>query len=174
MQKAPAAVPNFMRSPALVLVAVMGAIFVASMSAGICGGLYGAGEGASEEQEIQWVKSYKQGQDLAQSLNRPLIVNFGADWCVACDEFDAQVFQHPMIRERMEQEFVTVAIDVDNPVAGSEDAVRRFEVAGLPRVAFETPEGLFLRELSFEGAMEVEDFHRRLEQVLSVADAEVR
>lgn len=116
--------------------------------------------------------SYAKGKVLAQSLQRPLMIDFTADWCVACQKMDAEVFRHPRIRSRLESEFIVVKVDIDERTPVTQEAIQRFEVAGLPRVAFETADGEFFREASFEGGVGIEEFDRRLDQVLEAVDTE--
>lgn len=143
------------------------AIGVVLVSLGFYGTLYGLTEAPPGGTSIDWVESYEEGRALAEQLDRPLMVDFTADWCVACQELEAEVFQAREIRHRLETEFVAVKIDYDK---GDEDtiaAIERFQVSGLPRVAFESAEGTFLRGVSFEGKVSLADFDERLDRVLA-------
>ena len=145
---------------------------VALMALGIFGGLYGLTEVPPGGTAVEWVETYEEGRQIAEASDRPLVVDFTADWCAACQELDAEVFQHPEIRQRLETEFVPVKIDYDNQDADTAHAIERFRVSGLPRVAFETVEGDFLSGISFEGKIDVDDFDRRLDQALAGEDEE--
>lgn len=137
---------------------------------GCYGALFALTEVPPGNEDIEWVESYQEGQQLAEQTGKPLMVDFTADWCVACQELEAEVFYHPDIRHRLEEEFVSVKIDYDEQSAETQRAIERFEVAGLPRVAFETADGEFLRGVSFEGKVSVQDFDQRLDQVLAGED----
>ena len=143
---------------------------VTAIALAIFGSLYGLTETPPGSEPVEWVESYEEGEELAREMGRPVMVDFMADWCVACHELDGEVFRHPEVRQRLESEFIPVKIDYDARTKDSERAIERFEVSGLPRVAFETPEGDFLRGPSFEGKVEIDDFHRRLDQALAGED----
>ena len=146
---------------------------VAMLGLGFFAGLYGLTEVPPGGQEVDWVESYQAGLERADETERPLVVDFTADWCTACQELDAEVFQHPEIKPRLEQQFVPVKIDYDEATEDTRRAVERFEVSGLPRVAFETSDGEFLRGVSFEGKVDVDDFDARLDQARSGEDEDV-
>ena len=133
---------------------------------------HGLTQAPSEDEKAKWVTSYSKGQALARSLERPLMINFTAEWCVACQDLDVQVFRHPEIDARLDSEFVTVKIDVDERSEDTQQAIQRFEVSALPRVAFATADGEFLRRASFEGKVEIGEFERRLDQALEGSGSE--
>lgn len=146
---------------------------IACVSLGVFGSLFSLTAIPPGGSSIEWVESLQEGQERARELNRPLMVDFTADWCIACQELEAEVFLAPEVRHRLETEFVAVKIDYDK---GDEDTIRaieRYQVTGLPRVAFETPEGEFLRGPSFDGKVSIGDFQERLDHVLAGANAEV-
>ncbi len=145
---------------------------VALFALGCFGALYALTEAPPGGQAVDWVETYEEGQERAEKTDRPLMVDFTADWCTACQELEAEEFEHPPIRERLEEEFVPVQIDYDEETADTEEAVQRFEVAGLPRVAFETPDGEFMRGVSFEGVVDIDEFDQRLDYVLAGEDAD--
>ncbi len=151
-----------------------GALGVALMALGFFGGLYGLTEAPPGGQTVDWVTSYEEGRQIAEATDRPLMIDFTADWCTACQELEAEVFSHPEVRPRLEDEFVAVKIDYDDQV-DSEDAayaVSRFQVVGLPRVAFETVDGTFLEGPSFDGKVDVDEFHLRLDRALAGEEEE--
>lgn len=139
---------------------------------GLFGGFYSITEVSTRSDVVKWIESYDEGKKLAQATDRPLMVDFTADWCVACQDLDVEVFQHPAIRQRLKTEFIPVKIDYDDGSDDTIEAIERFEVSGLPRVAFETETGQFLPGASFDGTVGVDEFDGRLDQVLSNEDAE--
>ncbi len=143
------------------------ALGVLAVALAVFGGLYGLTETAPGAEPVEWIENYEEGQALAEEFDRPLMVDFTADWCVACHELDSEVFRQPEVRQRLEGEFIPVKIDYDARTEDSEWAIERFEVSGLPRVAFETVDGEFLRGPSFEGKVSIDDFHHRLDQALA-------
>ncbi|MEO0812568.1 MAG: cytochrome c biogenesis protein CcdA, partial [Myxococcota bacterium] len=49
-------------------------------------------EAAGAENRISWVREHDEGFELARSAGKPVMIDFTADWCVACKELDSKVF----------------------------------------------------------------------------------
>lgn len=143
------------------------AVGVALMALGVFGGLYGMTEAPPGPGGVEWITSYSEAREVAASTERPMVVDFTADWCAACQELDSEVFQQEEISQRLNSEFVPVKIDYDAGDADTIEAVERFAVSGLPTVAFETAEGRHLKGISFEGKLGVDAFDERLDQALA-------
>lgn len=151
---------------------VLRGVGVVVASLGVFASMYGLteapplGEGA---EEFVWWTSMDEAEQQARELGRPMMVDFTADWCVACAELEAEVFYHPRVRGRLEGEFIPVKIDFDRASEANDSLLDRFEVHGLPTVVFVSAEGEILRGPSFEGKIGVENFLERLDAVHSGA-----
>ncbi len=69
--------------------------------------------------------------------NKPVIVDFYADWCTPCWEFDEVVFHHPDVVRLAENDFTMIKIDVTkggNPL--HEMLLRQYDVKGVPTIVF--------------------------------------
>lgn len=80
----------------------------------------------------------KQGLDAVRERalreNRPLVVDFTAEWCGACKKLDKVTFSEPNVGAEMGR-FLAVKVDAtrgDDP--GVEATLARFQVIGLPTV----------------------------------------
>lgn len=70
----------------------------------------------------------------AQREQRPLLVDFSAQWCGACKELDKRTFSHPDV-SREAGRFVAVRVDAtdeDDPTV--ESTLEHFSIKGLPTV----------------------------------------
>ncbi len=70
----------------------------------------------------------------AATEKRPLILDFTADWCLACKELDKKTFSEPRVGQELSR-FVAVKVDAttaDDPKV--EAMMTRFKVVGLPTV----------------------------------------
>lgn len=121
---------------------------------------------------LPWLKDQKAAWQLAADTGRPLMIDFRADWCVACDELEADVFQHPDVAPRLSEDFVILKVDFDAPTPENDALRRRFEVSGLPHIAFVSPGDEHLKEASFTGKVERAEFLKRLEAAESGASVE--
>jgi thiol:disulfide interchange protein DsbD len=71
----------------------------------------------------------------AQQRGQPVMLDFYADWCVACKEFDAFTFSKPEVRQRLQgvrllQADVTANSDADKAL------LKRFGLFGPPGIVF--------------------------------------
>ncbi|OKO70436.1 protein-disulfide reductase DsbD [Bradyrhizobium sp. AS23.2] len=68
----------------------------------------------------------------ARTENKPIMLDFSADWCVECKAMDA-VLRRPDVRQRL-QGFRMVRADVTAVDAASRALMERFEIVGPPTV----------------------------------------
>jgi thiol:disulfide interchange protein DsbD len=91
--------------------------------------------------ELRWVDSEAQGRELAVNEHKPVIVDFGASWCGACNELTTQTFSNESVRDEASR-FVAIRVDAtddDNPQV---NAVKdKYHVVGLPTVVVLAHEG---------------------------------
>lgn len=57
---------------------------------------------------------YEQGMACAKALNKPVFIDFTGHGCVNCREMEATVWSDPRVLERLKNEFVMIALYVDD------------------------------------------------------------
>ncbi|WP_159521802.1 protein-disulfide reductase DsbD family protein [Sunxiuqinia indica] len=57
---------------------------------------------------------YEQGMACAKALNKPVFIDFTGHGCVNCREMEANVWSDPRVLERLKNEFVIIALYVDD------------------------------------------------------------
>ena len=62
---------------------------------------------------IQGYFDYEQALACAQAQNKPLFIDFTGHGCVNCREMEANVWSHPEVLRRLRQDYVVVALYVD-------------------------------------------------------------
>ncbi len=84
--------------------------------------------------QLEWLESEPAAVQAAQGAHRPMIVDFGASWCGACNELATHTFADSQVREEAGR-FVAVRVDAtdedDQSVAKVKD---KYHVVGLPTV----------------------------------------
>ena len=76
------------------LVASLGAFFAVSGTT-ITPPLYSSGD------RLDWVENLDEAFERARVLERPVMIDFTAEWCNACHELEAEVFYQPEVASRL-------------------------------------------------------------------------
>jgi len=73
----------------------------------------------------------------AQNLNKPVIIDFYATWCIPCRELEEVTFHVASVVKQAESDFIMVKVDVtkgSNPM--HERLLQQYEVKGVPTIVF--------------------------------------
>ena len=113
------------------------------------------------------VRSVAELDALLAASDRPVMLDFYADWCVSCKEMEALTFPRPDVAQRLAG-LRLVQADVTANNADDRELLKRFRLFGPPGIVFFAPGGAPLpqRVIGFQGA---ERFARVLDDVLATA-----
>ncbi len=102
-----------------------------------------------ESEPYNWIKDdYERAFSLAKTENKPLIIDFWAEWCVYCKKLEKITFRDSKVVGRA-GDFVFLKVNYDN----NRELASKFDVSGLPTVLFLEPGGREVsRETSYFGA----------------------
>lgn len=128
------------------------------------GFLRGASAAAAAGPRFERVASVADLERRLEAADRPILLDFYADWCVSCKEMDRFTFSDPEVARRM-GELTLLKADV---TANSEDdkaLLRRHGLFGPPGVLFFDRAGAERRELRVVGYMPAGEFATRLERL---------
>jgi thiol:disulfide interchange protein DsbD len=99
--------------------------------------------------ELRWLHSEKDAVAATHGTGRPMLVDFGAHWCIPCRELEAKVFGQPEVARLMSEHFTLLRVDCDredeDPAIG--EIRGRYQAAGLPAVRVVSPGGDILARL---------------------------
>ncbi len=83
---------------------------------------------------IAWQTKEGPATELAQREKKPMLIDFGAEWCTACKELDERTWPSPNVRAEAAR-FVAVKIDAtDEDDPETKRLTKKFGVVGLPTV----------------------------------------
>ena len=142
------------------LVATLG-VYLVAFSATNAPPLY------SSEGNLPWTYDLGSAEARSKDEHKVMMVDFTAEWCGACHELEAEVFLQPEVKPRLERDFVLVKVDFDAALEAQAALLQRFEVSGLPRVAFVSPDGKLIKGASFEGKLSKEDFAAKMDAAIA-------
>ncbi len=101
----------------------------------------------------------------AHQTDRPVMIDFRADWCAACNELDHKTFSDPSVQRMVNRDFVPLKIDGSKITAQIKATWERYGVKGLPTVLFLSPDGEELAR--FEAFRTVEQVTEILNHVVA-------
>ena len=96
-------------------------------------------------------------QKLAETGGKPVMLDFYADWCVACKELEAFTFSHPQVQQLLKN---TTLLQVDVTANSDEDKalLKRFGLFGPPGIAFFNAQGHEMTTLKTVGFQNADRF----------------
>jgi thiol:disulfide interchange protein DsbD len=109
----------------------------------------------------------------ARRLNKPVIIDFYADWCAPCRELDEVTFHDPEIVKQAQRDFIMIKVDLTqkgNPV--HERLLDQYGVKGVPTVVFLDPQGKERRDLRLVDYLPADQFLIRMAEVKKVPDSD--
>ncbi|RJX65442.1 protein-disulfide reductase DsbD [Vibrio sinensis] len=98
---------------------------------------------------------------LAKESGKPVMLDFYADWCVACKEFEKYTFHHVDVANKL-QNIVLLQADVTRNQAQDIELLSKMNVLGLPTIEFWDQQGNPLPAARITGFMEATPFLEHL------------
>ena len=123
---------------------------------------------AAAHPEFTRVTSVAELDNLLANTNRPVMLDFYADWCVSCIEMERFTFSDPSVAAQMSQ-LLLVQADVTKNSAADRELLKRFKLFGPPGIIFFDDQGKELNEVRVVGFKNARDFGAVLERVLAGA-----
>ena len=122
----------------------------------------GIGGGAAQQQHLSF-KTVKSVEDLerevaaASAAGRPVMLDFYADWCISCKEFEKYTFSDPQVIAALGNA-VTLQADVTANDERDQSLLKRFNLIGPPGIIFWDTAGNELSSHRIVGFMPAEEF----------------
>ncbi len=105
--------------------------------------------------QINWLDDYAAAREMAEAERRPLLVDFGADWCMSCKELEHEVLIDPRVVSESRR-FVSVRVDMTDISADETALLASYEQPGLPLVVMHNGDGS--EQARVTGMMDAEAF----------------
>jgi thiol:disulfide interchange protein DsbD len=108
--------------------------------------------------KINW-KSYSESLlEQAKEDQRPVMLDFYADWCIPCKELDKFTFSQPEVID-FSHEFLMLKVDLTRAGDPLTQKMRKqYQIKGVPTLVFLRPSLEEMKDLRVVGFLEAEDF----------------
>jgi thiol:disulfide interchange protein DsbD len=147
-------------------------IATASLVAVMAVGATSAGLGIASQRQpsgvaVEWVE-VRSSDEFRQALaarpfDRPVIVDFHADWCTDCKAVQRSVFRDPGVIRLVNERFTPLRVDATAGAHTVSETAARYQVPGVPAVRFLDRHGGELADLRIDGPFDKSLFRKRLE-----------
>ncbi len=97
---------------------------------------------------IQWIPYSEKILQQAVSENKPVLVDFFAEWCAACHELEEKTYTKAEFIE-LSKQFVLVKVDATEDTEDVQKILTQYNIKGLPTVVFVNRKGAILNDLTF-------------------------
>jgi len=115
---------------------------------------------------ISWHTYSEQTLAEAKAQGKPVIIDFYADWCTPCREFEEVTFHKPELVRLAGQSFTMVKVDVTkggNPY--HEELLKKYGVKGVPTIVFLDVHGQEREDLRLVDYLPAEQFLVRMRNI---------
>jgi len=129
-------------------------------------GLRGGSAIASPQPVFEKVHSVAELDARIAAADRPVMLDFYADWCVSCKEMERFTFSDPAVQARMSRMLLLKA-DVTANSADDQALLKRFSLFGPPGIIFFRPGGEEITTRRVVGFMPADAFGAQLDAVLA-------
>lgn len=85
------------------------------------------------EEEMMWISSDDEGFRQAQLTGKRVLIDFYADWCVACRELDEKTWADDAVHSELER-FILVKLDLTRNDNQTKEYQRNYRIIGMPTV----------------------------------------
>ncbi len=117
---------------------------------------------------VHWVPYDQAALAKAAEEDKPVILEFYADWCGPCRALDKKVFTDPDV-VRLSRDFVALRVDLTKRHPYQEELQRRYQVRGVPTIIFITRKGREDRALRIESFGNKKEVLKRMKALIKIS-----
>ena len=115
--------------------------------------------------EFKKVKSEAELQQALSENNKPLVMlDFYADWCVACKEFEKETFSDPSVQKAF-GDMLLLQVDITKNSEENRALMTKYKVLGLPTILFFSRDGKEIEGSRVNGFMPPVEFLQWIKKI---------
>ena len=104
-----------------------------------------------------WIQASEEAIAKAKADGKPVILDFGAEWCAACRELEKETLSSSKVAEALKR-FVTLKVDMTRPTPPTEKLRRTYNVVGFPTLIFIDSDGTVRSDMTQVGFIDADTF----------------
>jgi len=89
------------------------------------------------ESKVNWVYDWDEAKSMAQSENKPIMIDFYADWCGPCRQLDKDTYSDDALSAFLNENLVCLKINVDK----NKTLASNYKIVSIPAIVFVSPDG---------------------------------
>ncbi len=124
---------------------------------------YISNESVKEDLQLAWQPYSEERLHKAAQENRPVIIDFWAEWCAACHEMEQLTFTNPMIHAEAEK-FILLKFDATKDSEELRKLKQKYRIQGLPTILFYNTKGDWIENLTLTRFEEAPAFLSRMKK----------
>ncbi|WP_170304245.1 protein-disulfide reductase DsbD [Duganella radicis] len=123
----------------------------------------GGAQAAHEGPRFKRIRTVAELDQVLAATNKPVMLDFYADWCVACKEMERMTFSEGRVAAAM-QDMLLIQVDVTANNADDRALMKRFQLFGPPGIIMFDARGKEVPQARVIGFMPPESFVRQLQR----------
>lgn len=119
-------------------VIIIGIIIVVAIAAYAILGSQSQKNDESQNSELNWHTDLNSALEEAKKTNKPIFIDFHAQWCSYCKKLDENTLSDPQVQEKLKSKYILAKIDTDKYPNIASD----YKIYGLPTIVYLNSNGI--------------------------------
>ncbi len=113
-----------------------------------------------DESKVNWLYDWNETLGKAQNENKPIMIDFYADWCTPCKRLDSDTYSDEELGAFLNDNFVSLKSNVEKS-----SLYNNYGIQYLPTIVFTSPEGIEIERMV--GYRSPDQFYQDVQAILS-------